>query len=96
MTVNCDEESLQKEMKSYFESRISSLEDRLKKIENLSKYAWEQVFKDPHEAADLFKMIYRQSRHSIECTCSCVGNKKITVPSNGCGETLCKAIEIEK
>ncbi len=34
----------------------------LKKIENLSKSAWEQVDKNPEEAKELFKMIYELAK----------------------------------
>ena len=36
----------------------------LKKIENLSKYAWEQVDRNPEEAKELFKMIYELAKMS--------------------------------
>jgi len=38
----------------------------LKKIENLSKYAWEQVDRNPEEAKELFKMIYELAKVIVE------------------------------
>tara|TARA_R110002020_G_scaffold446214_1_gene658456 strand:- start:1087 stop:1233 length:147 start_codon:yes stop_codon:yes gene_type:complete len=35
----------------------------LKKIENLSRYAWEQVDRNPEEAKKLFKMIYELAKN---------------------------------
>ena len=80
----------------YLEGQISSHLQRLKSIENLSKFAWEQVHSNPQDAEQLFKMIYKESRISEEVTCSCVGGKKITISPEGCGETLCKAVPVSK
>lgn len=35
---------------------------KLEEIENLSKYAWEQVDRNPEEAKELFKMIFTKSK----------------------------------
>ena len=35
---------------------------KLEKIDNLSRYAWEQVKRNPQEAEELFKMINRESK----------------------------------
>lgn len=35
---------------------------KLEKIENLSRYAWEQVSRNPEEAAELFRMINFESK----------------------------------
>lgn len=43
------------------EKSILDYAERIKKIENLSKYAWEQVHRNPDEAIQLFKMIYKTS-----------------------------------
>lgn len=36
----------------------------LHKIENLSRYAWQQVRKNPEEAEELFKMIYEITKEN--------------------------------
>lgn len=36
--------------------------EKLKKIENLSRYAWIQVRNKPEEAEELFKMIFTESK----------------------------------
>lgn len=36
--------------------------EKLKKIENLSRYAWVQVRNKPEEAEELFKMIFTESK----------------------------------
>ena len=43
-------------------SEVERLREKLKKIENLSKHAWEQVDKNPSEARELFRMIYHHSK----------------------------------
>ena len=80
----------------YLEGQVNSHLQRLKSIENLSKFAWQQVRRKPEEAEQLFEMIYKNSRISEEVTCSCVGGKKITISTQGCGEPLCKAIPVDK
>ena len=35
---------------------------KLEKIDNLSRYAWEQVKRNPQEAEELFKIINRESK----------------------------------
>jgi hypothetical protein len=35
---------------------------KLEKIDNLSRYAWEQVKRNPQEAEELFKMINKESK----------------------------------
>jgi len=35
---------------------------KLEKIENLSRYAWEQVSRNPEEAVELFRMINFESK----------------------------------
>jgi hypothetical protein len=35
---------------------------KLEKIDNLSRYAWEQVRRNPQEAEELFKMINKESK----------------------------------
>jgi len=44
------------------ENEITRLREKLKKIENLSKHAWEQVERNPQEAQELFKMICFHSK----------------------------------
>lgn len=41
---------------------LTEANEKLNKIENLSKYAWDQVDKNPTEAKELFKMIYKISK----------------------------------
>jgi hypothetical protein len=55
--------------------RLRIYEKSMKEIENLSKYAWEQVDKNPLEAKSVFKLIYGKSS-----LLSCYG--KQTVLSN--------------
>jgi hypothetical protein len=52
----------QEDMSSFHKSERERLIEKLDKIENLSKYAWEQVKRNPEEAEQLFKMIYDLSR----------------------------------
>ena len=49
-------EDLQQEI-LFLKSERERLVDKLKRIENLSKYAWEQVDRNPEEAKELFKQI---------------------------------------
>ena len=44
-------------MKTYIK-HLHKREDELRKINNLSRYAWEQVERKPEEAKELFKKIY--------------------------------------
>lgn len=92
------------EISSRFEQRVDYLTDqvcylkqKLLKINNLSKHAWEQVANNPEEAKNLFKMINSLASDKVvmQATCSCVGGKMITVSESGCGETLCKAVRLK-
>jgi hypothetical protein len=49
-------EDLQQEI-LFLKSERERLVDKLKRIDNLSKYAWEQVDRNPEEAKELFKQI---------------------------------------
>jgi hypothetical protein len=44
------------------QSEVERLREKLEKIENLSKHAWEQVDKNPNEARELFRAIYAKSK----------------------------------
>jgi len=52
---------LEEELKHLGGERLRLIK-KLEKIENLSKYGWEQVEKNPEEAKELFKMIHSISR----------------------------------
>jgi hypothetical protein len=49
-------EDLQQEI-LFLKSERERLVDKLKRIDNLSKHAWEQVDRNPEEAKELFKQI---------------------------------------
>jgi hypothetical protein len=44
------------------QSEVERLRGKLKKIENLSKHAWEQVHRNPVNAKELFWLIYHHSK----------------------------------
>jgi hypothetical protein len=44
------------------ENEVTRLRGKLKKIENLSKNAWEQVTRNPVQSKELFWMIYHHSK----------------------------------
>lgn len=46
----------------FLKSERERLIKKLEKIDNLSRYAWEQVKRNPQEAEELFKMINRESK----------------------------------
>ena len=56
-----DVEDLQQQISFLKEERLR-LQKKLEEIENLSKYAWEQVDRNPDEAKELFKMITFKSK----------------------------------
>jgi len=47
---------------TFLEDERARLQKKLEEIENLSKYAWEQVDRNPEEAKELFKIIHAKSR----------------------------------
>ena len=46
----------------FLRSERERLIKKLEKIDNLSRYAWEQVKRNPQEAEELFKMINEESK----------------------------------
>jgi|Laugresu1bdmlbsd_1035121.scaffolds.fasta_scaffold06591_9 hypothetical protein len=46
----------------FFKEERQRLIKKLQEIENLSKYAWEQVDRNPAEAKELFKTIHAKSK----------------------------------
>lgn len=61
MNNNDDVEDLRQQILFLKEERLR-LQKKLEEIENLSKYAWEQVDRNPEEAKELFKMIAFKSK----------------------------------
>ena len=61
MNSNVDVEDLRQQILFLKEERVR-LQKKLEEIENLSKYAWEQVDCNPEEAKELFKMIAFKSK----------------------------------
>ena len=87
-------------LRALMKSSQNSIENYSKvttEIFNLSRLAWEQVDTNPEEAKMLFKMINSKAKEfsKMRVTCPCVGGKEITINQRGCGETLCKAVEIK-
>ena len=41
------------------EKLLKENSENMQKIKNLSKFAWEQVYRNPQEASEIFKMIYK-------------------------------------
>jgi len=80
-----------------FDHSANNLNNVLNEIYNLSKYADEQVYKNPSEAAEIFRIInYKAKNNSkIKVKCSCVNGNQITINRNGCGETFCKYEELK-
>lgn len=60
-TIKQELNELQQQVLFLKEERLR-LQTKLEEIENLSKYAWEQVDKNPEEAKELFKMIAFKSK----------------------------------
>lgn len=52
----------QKQEIVYLKQERERLIKKLEKIDNLSRYAWEQVKRNPQEAEELFKMINKESK----------------------------------
>jgi len=52
----------QKQEIIFLKQERQRLIEKLEKIENLSRYAWEQVKRNPQEAEELFRMIYMESK----------------------------------
>ena len=51
-----------KEQVNFLNEERERLIKKLEKIENLSRYAWEQVSRNPKEAVELFRMINFESK----------------------------------
>ena len=51
-----------KEQVNFLNEERERLIKKLEKIENLSRYAWEQVSRNPEEAVELFRMINFESK----------------------------------
>jgi len=51
-----------KDQVNFLNEERDRLIKKLEKIENLSRYAWEQVSRNPEEAVELFRMINFESK----------------------------------
>lgn len=51
-----------REQNIFLEQERERLIKKLEKIDNLSRYAWAQVTKNPQEAEELFRMINLESK----------------------------------
>ena len=51
-----------REQNSFLQQERERLIKKLEKIDNLSRYAWAQVTKNPQEAEELFRMINLESK----------------------------------